>query len=52
NAVINYRLRNITSSFNESREMGVACISVFLLLTFNTVILYAYPMYPTRTVLR
>ncbi|KAJ2891834.1 hypothetical protein GGI21_005758, partial [Coemansia aciculifera] len=52
NALINYRLRNITSSFNESREMGVACISVFLLLTFNTVILYAYPMYPTRTSLR
>ncbi|KAJ2058242.1 hypothetical protein GGI17_005156 [Coemansia sp. S146] len=52
NAIINYRLRNITSSFNESREMGVACISVFLLLTFNTVILYAYPMYPTRTSLR
>ncbi|KAJ1806506.1 hypothetical protein LPJ75_005039, partial [Coemansia sp. RSA 2598] len=52
NAVINYRLRNITSSFNESREMGVACISVFVLLTFNTVILYTYPLYPTRTVLR
>ncbi|KAJ2741343.1 hypothetical protein GGI20_005252 [Coemansia sp. BCRC 34301] len=52
NALINYRLRNITSSFNESREMGVACVSVFLLLTFNTVILYAYPMYPTRTALR
>ncbi|KAJ1644979.1 hypothetical protein J3B02_000825 [Coemansia erecta] len=52
NAVINYRLRNITSSFNESREMGVACISVFVLLTFNTVILYTYPLYPTRTALR
>ncbi|KAJ2695012.1 hypothetical protein H4218_005382 [Coemansia sp. IMI 209128] len=52
NAIINYRLRNITSSFNESREMSVACVSVFLLLTFNTVILYAYPMYPTRTSLR
>ncbi|KAJ2487730.1 hypothetical protein IWW37_005127 [Coemansia sp. RSA 2050] len=52
NAIINYRLRNITSSFNESREMCVACVSVFLLLTFNTVILYAYPMYPTRRTLR
>ncbi|KAJ1899941.1 hypothetical protein LPJ66_001796 [Kickxella alabastrina] len=52
NAVINYRLRNITSSFNESREMGVACISVFILLGFNTIILYAYPLYPTRTILR
>ncbi|KAJ2384701.1 hypothetical protein GGI05_004921 [Coemansia sp. RSA 2603] len=51
-AVINYRLRNITSSFNESREMGVACISVFVLLTFNTVILYTEPLYPTRTALR
>ncbi|KAJ1723913.1 hypothetical protein LPJ53_001766 [Coemansia erecta] len=51
-AVINYRLRNITSSFNESREMGVACISVFILLTFNTIILYTEPLYPTRTALR
>ncbi|KAJ1880624.1 hypothetical protein LPJ57_002137 [Coemansia sp. RSA 486] len=52
NALINYRLRNITSSFNESREMGVACISVFVLLAFNTVILYTHPLYPTRTVYR
>ncbi|KAJ2718651.1 hypothetical protein GGI07_005661 [Coemansia sp. Benny D115] len=52
NAAINYRLRNITSSFNESREMGVACICVFVLLTFNTIILYTHPLYPTDVSLR
>ncbi|KAI9503851.1 hypothetical protein GGI25_005767 [Coemansia spiralis] len=52
NAVINFRLRYITSSFNESREMGVACFCVFILLTFNTVILYTHPLYPTSAVLR
>ncbi|KAJ2078221.1 hypothetical protein H4R24_004626 [Coemansia sp. RSA 988] len=52
NAAINYKLRNINSSFNESREMFVACVSVFLLLAFNTIILYAYPLYPTQARLR
>ncbi|PIA12739.1 hypothetical protein COEREDRAFT_17972 [Coemansia reversa NRRL 1564] len=52
NAIINYKLRDITSSFNESLEMFVACIIVFLLLAFNTVILYVYPMYPTQVKLR
>ncbi|KAJ2519579.1 hypothetical protein GGI11_001154 [Coemansia sp. RSA 2049] len=51
-AIINYRLRNITSSFNESLETGVACGCVFLLLTFNTIILYTHPLYPTSVVLR
>ncbi|ORX69406.1 hypothetical protein DL89DRAFT_267639 [Linderina pennispora] len=44
-----FRLRNITASFNENREMAVSVISVFILLTYNTVILYAYPLYPTMT---
>ncbi|KAJ2716807.1 hypothetical protein H4R19_000413 [Coemansia spiralis] len=52
NAIINFRLRNITSSFNESREMAVACGSVFMLLTFNTTILYVHPRYPARLLLR
>ncbi|KAJ2763854.1 hypothetical protein IWQ56_003782 [Coemansia nantahalensis] len=52
NAAINFRLRNITSSFNESREMAVACGTVFMLLTFNTGILYVYPRYPTQLSLR
>ncbi|KAJ2553831.1 hypothetical protein EV175_002796 [Coemansia sp. RSA 1933] len=51
-AIINFRLRNITSSFNESLEMGVACACVFILLTFNTIILYTHPLYPTSVVLR
>ncbi|KAJ2354962.1 hypothetical protein IWW50_004421 [Coemansia erecta] len=52
NAAINFRLRNINSSFNESREMFVACICVFTLLAFNTIILYVHPLYPTNTKLR
>ncbi|KAI8320911.1 hypothetical protein GQ54DRAFT_248670, partial [Martensiomyces pterosporus] len=52
NAFINYRLRHITSSFNESREMGVACVCVLLLITYITVILYVYPLYPTAVSLR
>ncbi|KAJ2781471.1 hypothetical protein H4R18_002845 [Coemansia javaensis] len=52
NAVINFRLRNITSSFNESREMLVACVCVFVILTFNTTLLYVDPHYPTRAGLR
>ncbi|KAJ1800216.1 hypothetical protein LPJ59_001255 [Coemansia sp. RSA 2399] len=51
-AIINFRLRNITSSFNESLEMGVACACVFIMLTFNTIILYTHPLYPTSVVLR
>ncbi|KAJ2139221.1 hypothetical protein IW136_002912 [Coemansia sp. RSA 678] len=52
NAAINFQLRNITSSFNESREMFVACAAVFTLLAFNTVILYTHPLYPTNMALR
>ncbi|KAJ1830205.1 hypothetical protein LPJ63_005078 [Coemansia sp. RSA 2711] len=52
NALLNFRLRHINSSFNESREMFVACVCVFTLLAFNTAILYAFPLYPTRVYLR
>ncbi|KAJ2361955.1 hypothetical protein H4S01_005024 [Coemansia sp. RSA 2610] len=45
-ALVNWRLRRIKTSFNESREMLVACLIVFAVLTFNTCMQFAQPKYP------
>ncbi|KAJ2741885.1 hypothetical protein GGI20_004875 [Coemansia sp. BCRC 34301] len=37
-AILNWRIRKIKSSFNESREITIACIVVFGVLTFMTVL--------------
>ncbi|KAI9503848.1 hypothetical protein GGI25_005770 [Coemansia spiralis] len=51
-ALINWRIRHIKSSFNESREMLAACIAVFAVLIFTTVMHYARPNYPLSVRLR
>ncbi|PIA12735.1 hypothetical protein COEREDRAFT_90090 [Coemansia reversa NRRL 1564] len=43
---INWKIRNIKSSFNESREMAIACGIVFVVLTFNTCVQFIHPHYP------
>ncbi|KAJ2866042.1 hypothetical protein GGH94_001817 [Coemansia aciculifera] len=45
-AALNWRIRNIKSSFNESREITIACTVVFSVLTFVTVLSYVEPTYP------
>ncbi|KAJ2115124.1 hypothetical protein IW146_002554 [Coemansia sp. RSA 922] len=45
-AALNWRIRNIKSSFNESREITVACAIVFGVLTFVTTLSYVEPTYP------
>ncbi|KAJ2458072.1 hypothetical protein GGF42_002299 [Coemansia sp. RSA 2424] len=45
-AVINWYIRGIKSSFNESREMAWSCFFVFAILTFSTVLQFAQPEYP------
>ncbi|KAJ2660720.1 hypothetical protein IWW48_002817 [Coemansia sp. RSA 1200] len=51
-ALINWKIRNIKSSFNESREMTVSCVFVFIALTFNTVLQFKSPQYPFHQVQR
>ncbi|KAJ1663259.1 hypothetical protein IW140_005354 [Coemansia sp. RSA 1813] len=51
-ALINWRIRKIRSSFNESREMLAACIAVFAILIFTTAMHYARPRYPLSVGLR
>ncbi|KAJ2883451.1 hypothetical protein H4R27_002756 [Coemansia aciculifera] len=51
-AVLNWRIRHIKSSFNESREITVACIIVFGVLTFMTVLSVAQPKYLSYSALR
>ncbi|KAJ2762895.1 hypothetical protein H4S06_000401 [Coemansia sp. BCRC 34490] len=51
-ALINWRIRAIRSSFNESREMLAACSAVFVILIFTTAMHYARPRYPLDARLR
>ncbi|KAI8320915.1 hypothetical protein GQ54DRAFT_262751, partial [Martensiomyces pterosporus] len=51
-AYINWKIRNIKSSFNESREMALSCFVVFAILTFTTIMHYTHPMYPLSRTLR
>ncbi|KAJ2805247.1 hypothetical protein H4R21_001333, partial [Coemansia helicoidea] len=43
--VLSWRLRAIKSSFNESREVAIACFVVFSVLTTTTVMHYVLPQY-------
>ncbi|KAJ1641776.1 hypothetical protein LPJ64_006296, partial [Coemansia asiatica] len=51
-AIINWKIRNIKSSFNESREMAFSCLVVFAILTFSTVLQLSNPEYPFSQKLR
>ncbi|KAJ2216792.1 hypothetical protein EV179_001082 [Coemansia sp. RSA 487] len=51
-AIINWKIRNIKSSFNESREMAVSCVFVFIALIFNTVLQFTSPQYPFHQIQR
>ncbi|KAJ1899450.1 hypothetical protein LPJ66_002107 [Kickxella alabastrina] len=47
-----WMIRNIKSSFNESREMVVTCSILLAVLIYETVINYVRPMYPLNVSLR
>ncbi|KAJ2495373.1 hypothetical protein IWW47_004100 [Coemansia sp. RSA 2052] len=51
-AILSWRIRNIRSSFNESREISITCIIVFGVLTFMTALTYAKPTYPLNLTAR
>ncbi|KAJ2741886.1 hypothetical protein GGI20_004876 [Coemansia sp. BCRC 34301] len=51
-AILNWRIRNIKSSFNESREITITGIIVFGVLTFMTVLTYVKPYYPVNVRIR
>ncbi|KAJ2315552.1 hypothetical protein IWW52_004022 [Coemansia sp. RSA 2704] len=51
-ALINWQIRNIKSSFNESREMAFSCLLVFAILTFSTALQFSRPEYPLDQTLR
>ncbi|PIA15371.1 hypothetical protein COEREDRAFT_16241 [Coemansia reversa NRRL 1564] len=51
-AIINWKIRNIKSSFNESREMAFSCAVVFAILTFSTAMQFSQPNYPLNQILR
>ncbi|KAI7831051.1 hypothetical protein BX661DRAFT_197583 [Kickxella alabastrina] len=42
-ALVNWKIRNIKSSFNESREMAFSCFVVFVILTFSTALHLSKP---------
>ncbi|KAJ2458815.1 hypothetical protein GGF42_001844 [Coemansia sp. RSA 2424] len=45
-ALISWRIRNIKSSFNETREITITCIIVYGILAFMTALVYAKPLFP------
>ncbi|KAJ2032862.1 hypothetical protein IW146_006045 [Coemansia sp. RSA 922] len=51
-AWFNWHIRNIKSSFNEVREVTIAGVVVFSILTFTTVLAYAMPKYPLNVKVR
>ncbi|KAJ2756854.1 hypothetical protein GGI19_000509 [Coemansia pectinata] len=51
-AWFNWRIRNTKSSFNEGREVTIAGVVVFSILTFTTVLSYAMPAYPLNVKVR
>ncbi|KAJ2723968.1 hypothetical protein H4S00_002372 [Coemansia sp. D1744] len=50
--ILSWRIRHIKSSFNEAREMLIACTAVFVVLIFTTVMHYAVPLFPLNVRLR
>ncbi|KAJ2756857.1 hypothetical protein GGI19_000512 [Coemansia pectinata] len=51
-AGLNWCIRNIKSSFNETREMMIVCIIVFGVLSFMTAMSYTHARYPLNLTLR
>ncbi|KAJ2660820.1 hypothetical protein IW148_003619 [Coemansia sp. RSA 1199] len=51
-AALNWAIRSIKTSFNESHEMAISCIIVFAILTFSTVLVFVNPEYPLNQTLR
>ncbi|KAJ1817204.1 hypothetical protein LPJ56_002128 [Coemansia sp. RSA 2599] len=49
---MSWKIRNIKSSFNESREMKISCFMVFSAILFSTIMHYAYPHFPFNLRLR
>ncbi|KAJ2457299.1 hypothetical protein GGF42_002766 [Coemansia sp. RSA 2424] len=47
-ALISWRIRNIKSSFNESREITITCVIVFGVLIFMTALSYSMTVYPVN----
>ncbi|KAJ1799670.1 hypothetical protein LPJ75_006629, partial [Coemansia sp. RSA 2598] len=47
-----WKIRNIKSSFNESREITVACFIVFSVLVFTTIMHYTHPRFALDVQLR
>ncbi|KAJ1723917.1 hypothetical protein LPJ53_001770 [Coemansia erecta] len=45
-AIIYFLIRNIKSSFNESREMAVACFILLIVLLFNSLVQFIHPNFP------
>ncbi|KAJ2777228.1 hypothetical protein H4R18_005257 [Coemansia javaensis] len=45
---VNWRIRSIKSSFNESREMAFGCLLVVGVLLFNTLMQFIRPHYPLQ----
>ncbi|KAJ2789188.1 hypothetical protein H4R21_006806, partial [Coemansia helicoidea] len=51
-AVLSWQIRNIKSSFNESRESVIACVAELFVLTFITVLHYTKPGFALHLVFR
>ncbi|KAJ2813555.1 hypothetical protein GGI24_006521, partial [Coemansia furcata] len=51
-AALNWCIRNIKSSFNETREILIVCVIVFGVLTFMTVMSYTHARYPLSLAMR
>ncbi|KAJ1723916.1 hypothetical protein LPJ53_001769 [Coemansia erecta] len=51
-AVLSWKIRRIKSSFNETREITLACLLVFTVLAFTTVMHYTHPRFPLDVKLR
>ncbi|KAJ2471773.1 hypothetical protein GGI02_002045 [Coemansia sp. RSA 2322] len=45
-AIIYWRIRNIKSSFNESREMAAACFLILVTMLFATLVQFLHPQFP------
>ncbi|KAJ2794067.1 hypothetical protein H4R20_006348 [Coemansia guatemalensis] len=51
-AFLNWKIRNIKSAFNESRESLIACVTVFAVLAFTTIMHYTSPEFALNAKLR
>ncbi|PIA12736.1 hypothetical protein COEREDRAFT_99975 [Coemansia reversa NRRL 1564] len=51
-AFLSWKIRNIKSAFNESRESFIACVTVFAVLAFTTIMHYTSPEFALNAKLR